>query len=89
MKYNDLTEQVIKAFFKVYNALGYGFLEKVYENALFGELTRGGFSVERQSAIAVYFSKKVVGEYYADLVVNDLLIIEIKAHECLLVEHEN
>ena len=89
MKYSDLTEQILKAFYKVYNTLGYGFLEKVYENALFIELCSLHFIVEKQKAIDVFYADKRVGEYYADLIVNDIVIVEIKAHECLLTEHEN
>ena len=89
MKYNDLTEQIIKAFFKVYNTLGYGFLKKVYENALHLELCSLGLQSNKQQQIDVYYSGKKVGEYYADIVVNDVIIIEIKAHECLHVEHEH
>ena len=88
MKYSDLTDQILKAFYKVYNTLGYGFLEKVYENALFIELCSLGFVVEKQQVIEVYYAEKRVGEYYADLIVNDVVIIEVKAHECLLPEHE-
>jgi GxxExxY protein len=61
----------------------------VYENALFIELVAAGFTVEKQKVIEVYYANKQVGEYYADLVVNDVVIVEIKAHEYLLAEHEN
>ena len=89
MKYSDLTDQILKAFYKVYNILGYGFLEKVYENALHLELISLGFIVDKQKQIDVYYADKRVGEYYADLIVNDIVIIEVKAHEYLLNEHEN
>ena len=89
MKYSDLTEQIIKAFYKVYNTLGFGFLEKVYENALHLELCLLGLQSNKQQQIDVFYAGKKVGEYYADIVVNDIIIIEIKAHECLLTEHEN
>ena len=88
MKYSDMTEQILKAFYKVYNTLGYGFLEKVYENALFIELCSLGFIAKKQSEIAVFYAGKRVGEYYADLIVNDVIIVEVKAIECLLPEHE-
>lgn len=86
--YRDITERIIETYFKVYNSLGYGFLEKVYENALLIELEKQGFFVERQKRIKVYYEEFVVGDYYADLVVNELVIIELKAAETLCKEHE-
>ncbi|HEY4745516.1 MAG TPA: GxxExxY protein [Desulfuromonadaceae bacterium] len=83
----DITEQIIKGFYKVYNDLGYGFLEKVYENALLAELASMGLAVGQQHPITVYYGSHVVGEYFADLLVNDLVIIELKAAERLRPEH--
>lgn len=88
MKYNELSANIIKAFYKVYNTLGYGFLEKVYENALLVELEGMGLYVEKQKMITVYYLGFEVGEYYADLIVENLIIIEAKAKEALLEEHE-
>ncbi len=87
-KHSELTEKIIKAFFKVYNTLGFGFLEKVYENALFIELVAMGLFVEKQKAIKVHYEGKQVGEYYADLIVNECVIVELKAAESLCEEHE-
>lgn len=89
MKHEDVTDKIIKAFYKVYNTLGYGFLEKVYLNALAFELIELGMLVEKQKQIKVYYFGKMIGGYYADLVVDDMIILELKAHEFLLVEHEN
>ena len=89
MKHEEITKEIIKAFYKVYNALGYGFLEKVYLNALLIELLEVGFQVEKQRKIEVFYSGKLVGEYYADIMVNSIIILELKAHECILEEHEN
>jgi GxxExxY protein len=89
MKHEDLTERIIRAFYKVYNTLGYGFLEKVYENALYLELIENGCDVEKQKRIEVFYFGKKVGEYTADLIVEELVIIELKAGECLIEEHEN
>ena len=89
MKHQDLTDKLIKGCYKVYNTLGFGFLEKVYENALFFELTKNGFDVEKQKKIEVYYFGELVGDSYADLKVNGLVILELKAHECLLEEHES
>ena len=89
MKHEELTNKIIKAFYKAYNTLGYGFLEKVYQNALYLELIGEGFLVDKQYQINVFYNGERVGEYYADLIVNGLVIIELKAHECLIEEHEN
>jgi GxxExxY protein len=87
-KHKALTEQIIKIFYNVYNELGFGFLEKVYQNAMYFELLENGFDVKAQKQIKVYFKGRQVGEYFADLVVNDLVILELKATETLLEEHE-
>ena len=88
MLYEELTNKIIGAFFKVYNTLGYGFLEKVYENAMRIELTRLGFTVEQQKSIKVFYGDHNVGDYFADLIVNDLVILELKAADALCEEHE-
>jgi GxxExxY protein len=77
----ELTEQIIKVYYDVYNELGYGFLEKVYQNAMYIELKQRGFFVEAQKQIKVKYKEFEVGEYYADLVVNEKIIIELKAAE--------
>lgn len=87
-KHSDLTEQIIGAFYAVYSVLGYGFLENVYVKALMIELTRRRMKVRDELPIQVYYDGQLVGEYYADLVVNDLVILEIKAAKCLATEHE-
>lgn len=80
LKHADITDKILKAFFtKVYRRLGYGFLEKVYVNALVIELRRMGMKVAEQVRILVYYDGIVIGEYYADLVVEDLVIVECKA----------
>lgn len=79
MPINDLTEKVIGCAFTVSNALGAGFLEKVYENALAYELRHSGLEVVQQHPISVQYRGQVVGEYVADLFVDQRLIIEIKA----------
>jgi GxxExxY protein len=80
LKHADITDKILKAFFtKVYRRLGYGFLEKVYVKALVVELRRMGLKVEEQVKILVFYDGTVVGEYYADLVVEDVVIVECKA----------
>jgi GxxExxY protein len=88
MLHNEITDLIIKSFYKVYNSLGYGFLEKVYENALKIELLKLGLQVEQQKNIKVFYESEQVGEYFADLLVNDLVIVELKAAENLCEEHE-
>ena len=85
---NELTNRIIKCFYKVYNTLGYGFLEKVYEKALFIELNKIELKVETQKPIKVYYDKQVIGDYYADIMVNDIVILELKAVEILCDQHE-
>ncbi|OFX74458.1 MAG: GxxExxY protein [Bacteroidetes bacterium GWE2_29_8] len=86
--HKDLTDKIISIFYEVYNELGYGFLEKVYQNALYLELKNRNFKVEAQKQIKVYYKEIEVGEYYADLVVNDLIILELKATDCIVDEFE-
>ena len=81
MLYAELTDKIISSFYKVYNTLGYGFLEKVYENSMVIELKRAGLKVSQQQNIKVYYEDHVVGDYFADIIVNDQVIMEIKAAE--------
>lgn len=84
----EVTDKVINVFYEVYNSLGYGFLEKVYQNSMFLELKNRGFEVEAQKQIKVYYKGFKVGEYYADLIVNRCVIIELKASDVLVYENE-
>lgn len=84
----ELTGQIIKIFYKVYNELGYGFIEQIYHNAMIIELVDRGFKVETEKPIAVYYSGKLLGSFEADLVVEDRVIIELKAKERLHEAHE-
>ncbi|MBW1848421.1 MAG: GxxExxY protein [Deltaproteobacteria bacterium] len=88
IKNGELTEKIIKIFYKVYNALGYGFLEKVYENAMMIELNNAEVSAVSQSPINVVYDNNVIGEYYADILVEGKVILEIKAAKALAAEHE-
>ncbi|MBN2362141.1 MAG: GxxExxY protein, partial [Deltaproteobacteria bacterium] len=87
-KHTELTGAIINAFYHVYNTLGHGFLEKVYENALAHELRQRGYRVSQQVPIAVHYSGVLVGEYFADLAVEDAVIIELKAAQAIAPEHE-
>ncbi|GJQ37243.1 MAG TPA: GxxExxY protein [Anaerolineales bacterium] len=89
LKHKEITDEILYAFFKiVYPALGFGFLEKVYENAMVIALREMGLKVEQQVKIVVYFAGQVVGEYYADLVVEGCVVVELKAVQNLLDEHD-
>jgi GxxExxY protein len=87
--HEELTNTIIKTFYEVYNELGYGFLEKVYQNSMYLELKNKGYKVEAQKEISVYYKGIEVGEYYADLVVEDLIILELKAADCSVKDFEN
>lgn len=86
--HKDITDIIIKAFYDVYNELGYGFLEKVYQNSLYIELKSKGLKVVPQKQIKVHFKGYEVGEYYPDLIINDSIILELKAAEVIVEEFE-
>lgn len=88
MLHKDITDKVIKAFYNVYNTLGYGFLEKVYENAMLIELRKLGLNVHTQVPIKVYYDELLVGQYFADMIVEEKIIVELKAAKDLCEEHE-
>lgn len=88
MLHEELTDKIIKSFYNVYNALGFGFLENVYEKSLSKELTENELSCETQVPISVYYKEELVGSYYTDIVVENLIIIELKAVNRLHPDHE-
>ena len=88
MIHEELSQRVIGAFFDVYNELGHGFLEKVYENAMMIELLHSGLSAEQRRRINVYYRGELVGEYYADILADNTIIVELKAAESIAPEHE-
>jgi GxxExxY protein len=87
-QYKELTEKIIKIFYSVYNKLGYGFLEKVYENAMMIEFRREGIPVVPQFPIKVFYEGEIIGEYYADIMVDNKVIVEIKSAKRLVEENE-
>ena len=87
-KYAELTEKIIKAAQNVHNRLGYGFLEKVYHNAMVLELRKTGLEAASEKVITVCYDGQVVGEYFADIVVADKVILEIKAVQTVNTAHE-
>jgi GxxExxY protein len=86
--YGDLTEKIIKCFYKVYDELGTGFLESVYEKALMIEFNDIGLKADNQKSLNVYYRNQIVGDFKADIIVEDKVIIEIKAVNKLANQHE-
>lgn len=85
--HGSITDSILKVYYEVYNELGAGFLEKVYQNAMYFELIARGYKVEAQKQIKVYFKKQLIGDYFADLLVENKVIVELKACELLMNVH--
>lgn len=88
MLYKEKTDLIINAFYKVYNRLGYGFLERVYHNSFIVELQKNGFDIKSEYPIKVTYEGVEVGDYFADIIVDNCIIIEVKATKMLQEEHE-
>jgi GxxExxY protein len=88
MLHEEITQKIIKAFYKVYNTLGYGFLEKVYQKALLIELRKIGLNCREEAPVKVYYEDQLVGDYRADIIVENCVIIENKTAEALAEENE-
>ena len=88
LKHKELTERILKVYYEVYNEQGFGYLESVYERAMAIALADAGLRVQRQVPIAVYFRGQVVGEFVADLLVEDLVLLELKAARAIDSSHE-
>ena len=88
MKLDDITYEIRGAVFEVNKILGYGFLEKVYENALVAELRLKGLKAENQVPLKVFYKENLVGEYIADIIVEDKVIVELKAVESIKKVHQ-
>ena len=88
MKYKELTNKIIEAAYKVHNTLGFGFLEKVYHNAMVIELAKRGIKADSEKPIKVFYEGRIVGDYVSDLVVDDKVILELKAVKELNDIHE-
>ncbi|MCI4442994.1 MAG: GxxExxY protein [Lentimicrobium sp.] len=85
--HKELSDSILKVFYEVYNELGYGFIEKVYQNAMYLELKSQGFKVEAQKQIKVHYKDELVGDFFADLLIDDLIILELKACDVLVKAH--
>ena len=88
MEFEELTEKIIACAYRVYNKMGAGFLESVYEKCLLIELRKAELLVDAQKTIRVYYDSELVGEFIADLIVNDTVILELKAIKQLAKTHE-
>ena len=94
MKHKDLTGKIIECAYKVHNKLGFGFLENVYQNSLMIELRKAGLKAEKEKRIHVHYDGQLVGDYSADIVVEEMVILELKsvkdihpAHEAQLINY--
>jgi GxxExxY protein len=88
VEHKELTEKVIGAAYRVYNRMGYGFLESVYEKCLLIELRKAGLSFASQSMITVFYDEEIVGEFVADVIVEDTVIVELKSVRQIVRAHE-
>jgi len=88
MQHDKVTEKIIGCAYRVYNTMGFGFLESVYENCMMIELSKAGLKAEQQKEIEVYYDDEPVGDFKADIVVEDKIIVELKSVKCLVEAHE-
>lgn len=88
MEHEEITHKIIGAAYKVFNTLGFGFLESVYKKAMIIELTKNNLKVEEEKSLKVYYNNQVVGDFYADLFVEEAVIVELKSVQNLTKEHE-
>lgn len=88
LKYKETSSKILEAFYKVYNVFGYGFLEKIYERALMIELKKLGLKCKNQQAINVYYEEEVIGNYIADIIVEDKILLELKSIKSLSIQDE-
>ena len=88
MEYKELTEKIISCSYRVYNKMGFGFLESVYEKCMLIELGKAGLNAESQKPITVCYENEIVGEFIADIIVNDTIILELKSVRQIVNTHE-
>ena len=88
MEHKELTEKIIACAYRVYNTMGFGYLESVYEKCMLIELRECGLVSEAQKAIIVTYKKELVGEFFADIIVNDTIILELKSVRQIAKAHE-
>ncbi len=88
MEYKELTEKIIGCAYSVYNKMGFGFLESVYEKCMLVELRKEGLKSESQKSLTVFYENEIVGEFIADIIVNDTVILELKSVKQIITAHE-
>ena len=88
MKYEDITHKIIGAAYKVFNTLGFGFLESVYKKAMIIELLKSDLKVESEKPLKVFYDGHVVGEFFVDLFVEESVVVELKSVQNIIKEHE-
>jgi len=88
MKHEEITHKIIGAAYKVFNILGFGFLESVYKKAMIIELIKSGLNVEAEKPLKVYYDEQIVGEFYVDLFIEDEIVVELKSVKSIAKEHE-
>ena len=88
MEYKELTEKIIGCAYRVYNKMGFGYLESVYEKCMLIELRKAGFDIESQKPIRIQYDGEVVGDFIADILVNDTVLLELKSVRKLVEAHE-
>ena len=88
MKNEDITHKIIGAAYKVFNTLGFGFLESVYQKSMIIELIKSGLNVEAEKPLKVYYDEQIVGEFYVDLFIEDEIVVEFKSVKSIAKEHE-
>ena len=88
MKYEDITEKIIGCAYSVYNKMGFGFLESVYEKCMLIELRKAGLNAESQKSVRVYYEGEIVGDFIADIIVDDIIILELKSVRRIIKAHE-
>ncbi|MEO8665457.1 MAG: GxxExxY protein [Ignavibacteria bacterium] len=86
--HKEITDKILKCFYEVYTKLGYGFLERIYKNAMHYELNSSGIMCESEKQIKVFYKGNLMGDYYSDLIVDNKVIVELKTCESLREEHE-
>ena len=88
MEYSELTEKIIGCAYSVYNKMGFGYLESVYEKCMLIELRKASLKVESQKSLTVFYENETVGEFIADIIVNDTIILELKSAKQIIKAHE-
>lgn len=88
MQYEELTHKIIGCAYKVFNELGFGFLESIYKKAMIIELVKNNLKVEAEKPLKVYYDNQIIGDFYIDLYIEDKIIVELKSIETVVKQHE-